>query len=94
MNGYLKDYIREMERCRKAHAQEQALSSFLAAENELGEQKDVIETLKDILSAKIYKKDQSLIYYSGGLRLIASLCDDGNSKRKYSVQPIDQDLDD
>ena len=67
-----------MERCRKADTEEKALNSFLSEENS-GQKKDVIETLKDILNAKIYKKDQNLIYYAGGLRLIANLCDDGKS---------------
>ena len=65
-----------MERCRKADNEEKALNSFLS-EHKPNEKKDIIETLQDILSNKIYKKDQNLIYYAGGLRLIANLCDDG-----------------
>lgn len=65
----LKDYIKETERCRQRDAEENSAKAFLD-----DYKKDELLDLVQILNEKINKKDQNIIYYSGGLRTISSIC--------------------
>lgn len=63
-----------MERNRLAHNQEEAAKIFLDCnKNEKTHANNII----DILNNKINLKDQNIWYYSGGLRCLGSLCNDG-----------------
>ena len=75
------DYVKELERCRRADNQEKAAQLFLSD-----------ESVKEgdyflfILSTKLNVRDQSLWYYSGGIRCLSSLCIDETRRTLFRTQ--------
>ncbi len=74
--GLIDEYIRELERCRLTANQEKAAQIFLTSCNEKGDKNETTDFL-EILNTKLFVKDQNIWYYSGGVRCLASLCNDG-----------------
>lgn len=71
MFGTLVDYIKEMERCRKTDKQEKSVQQFLEGQ----ESKE--KGLAGILDNLNKRQNENVLYYSGGLRAIMSMCTDG-----------------
>lgn len=67
----LVEYIKEMERCRQTDKQEKSVQQFLDGQ----ESKE--NGLVGILDNLNKRKDENVLYYSGGLRAIMSMCSDG-----------------
>lgn len=72
-------FIKELNRCRLAYNQEQSAQLFL--ENTSKEDKESVNHFLDVLNTKLYKRDQSVMYYSGGIRYLASLCNNNLNHR-------------
>ena len=70
-----------MERCRQTENEEQAAKLFLNSENS-GNKTDPLD-LVTILSDRIYKSNSNPMYYSGGLRMISSLCNESNRRQNF-----------
>ena len=60
--------------------QENSAKEFLLAKNDPTE--DILDLVK-ILNEKMNKSDESVIYYSGGLRAISSICSNDSKRRQF-----------
>jgi tetratricopeptide (TPR) repeat protein len=69
------DYLKELNRVKLAESQEKNAQTFLKN----NKTNDSLNDYLEILNKKIYKKDQSIMYYSDGIRCLATLCNDGLS---------------
>jgi hypothetical protein len=70
------EYIKELERCRLADNQEKAAQLFLTSCSQKNDKNDLTDYL-EILNTKLFVKDQNIWYYSGGLRCLTGLTNDG-----------------
>lgn len=67
----LVEYIKELERCRQTDKQERSVQQFLEGQ----ESKE--NGLAGILDNLNKRRNENILYYSGGLRAIMSMCTDG-----------------
>ena len=76
-----------MERCRQKDNQENAAKLFLSETENSNSSLNFNDTINS-LKEKINKENQNVLYYSGGLRALSTLFDNGKSYRiafKYEL---------
>ena len=71
-----KDYIKELERLKLSDRQEKAAECFLETLKS-NNSNPTSPNLIDIMNKILNSKEQNVLYYSGGLRYLASLLDNG-----------------
>jgi hypothetical protein len=67
----LKGYVKEMERCRQTEKQEKSVEQFLNGQG--SEQNGLVDILENLNK----RQNENVLYYSGGLRALMSVCNDG-----------------
>lgn len=76
------DYIKEMERCRQTDNQEKSVSLFLQDQNNNTPETDLIGIIENLNK----KTDENLLYYSGGLRALVTVCEGIEKKTMFRIK--------
>ncbi|RNA10791.1 tetratricopeptide repeat 12 [Brachionus plicatilis] len=82
-NVVIDEYIKELERSRIAFSQEKSAEIFLDQNND---KNSPASNIMEILNNKINLANQNNWYYSGGLRCLASLCNDETTRTLFRTQ--------
>lgn len=85
------DYIKELERHRQADSQEKSAQLFMES---LNQRSDNVKThnFLDVINKILNVQDQSVFYYSGGIRYLSSLLDNGEVKIPLATFIINYNL--